>query len=483
MQQSEKAELLSKALLMLSAEGWKVGMVTLTMPHHLTTPTDALANALAAGISAAAKVFNSYALPAAVAARSALACMDRNHRGEPAQRALLLETIRNNSLLWLAPSPEVTLGSHGLHPHYHVLVLVPPALQKASWFKGRKVDKYWRLFELENALWDAWTPAVIGALRAGVPRDAQDLYRPSDWSLGVEAVERQQRCDALARSAAPGLEAARAELRQAQLAARPDSRERRDLRGRMVQAVRWSGAVAAAAHYTWGASNEISGAGKTNTLWRTLDHDSTAPLWGRWVASTAGRRLTRSSRGLIGWLEEVAETLPQDLVPPAPEPPVKRVEAHAHPYVIRWARDSRQDAALRLAISQGQESLARWLKNHLPRHLRPLIELRPDRPTPDDADDRDPMRDEAAARILRAAQDLATVGYWVGATGFVAAEERPIPCPKKAAARAYVQSRRKAAALAKDLRGVPAAQITAHSRARLEAAVYDVADRAYGVTP
>ena len=280
LQQSEKAELLSKALLVLAAEGWRVGMVTLTFPHHLATPTDALANALAAGISAASKVLNSYANAAAIAARSALARMDRNHRGEPAQRASLLETIRDNSLLWLAPSPEVTLGSHGLHPHYHVLVLVPPSLQKQSWFKGRKVDKYWRLFELEDALWEAWTPAVIGALRAGVRRDLQELYRPSDWTLGVEAVERQQRVDELARSGAPGLDAARAELRQATLAARPDSCERRELRGRMVQAVRWSGAVAAAAHYTWGASNEISGAGKINTLWRTLDHDSTAPLWG-----------------------------------------------------------------------------------------------------------------------------------------------------------------------------------------------------------
>lgn len=484
--------MLSRSLLTITAEGAQLGMITLTLPHGLLTPPAALAEAVHAGIKAVSKRLKNYATRTAHNLRKLSQHLHKypDQNQDPAEAAARLEEIedqiRSQTLGWLAPPPEITVGPNGLHPHYHLLLICPPALQGSQWWKGEKIDGYWRLPDIEADIYAAWTAAALPILRAANPKHAY-LYPDPLASLSAEVERAALRVQGL-RDLPPtpkrrlALAGAVKDLAAAEAAAAYDSPETARLRGRCVQAVRWSGAAAALAHYTWGAASEIAGAAKRCDLWRCLDSDHTAHLWGQWVEGAKGRRLTRSSRGLTSYLEARAEDCPADVRPPAPEPPRVEVQAHAHPFVLRWARDTGRAEELKAALAS--KTLPAWAASNLPDALRPLLELRPDLPGLEDyGAPSDPLRDEAAARILRAAQDLPTIGYWVAPDGSIAAPHRPAPCAKRALARDLINSHANPKALARLCRGMPAAEVAATPYHQLIGALYDAAHKQAEVTP
>lgn len=178
--------------------------------------------------------------------------------------------------------------------------------------------------------------------------------------------------------------------------------------------------MGALARYTWGAASEISDAGKKNNIWRALDSDFTAPLWGRWQIAAERVRLSRSTSGLIEHLEAAAERAPADIGGDAAQaaaalPPRQEVVAEVHPAVVQWAKDNHKEAAFLEAATRGPESLTAYLSKNLPPALVELVRVRPELP--------DPSEDDGAV-LSKIRHDLASKGlgmgggYWIGPDGY-----------------------------------------------------------------
>jgi hypothetical protein len=437
---TDTAARMTPALEDLSAEGWRIALGVLTFPHLAQTPEAALAGALRAGMAEVSAVMKDYRTPAAARAAATLRRADEYELSQT-RRAELSQTIREGSLLWWA-RVELTLGVNGLHPHLNILLLIPPAATAPKGiYQGAERDPeagHVHLSALEATLGHRWTSATLRALRRLDPPRA-GRYRAPDADLDDDRDDRAARVAALTAEAAAAspLEAERLtralagaalDLAAAEAAARHDSPERRALRWRACSVLAWEGPVGAAASYAlglgpstsaapsdgdyWSAADEWAGPGKLNDLWRALDAADTAPRWARWCQATEGVRMTRSSRGLVEWLETRAEAAVTD---PAPAP-VKRRLAVAHPLVVQWARDQGRERDLHRAAAAGPAPLAAWWEAHAPAPLRPLLLLLPDAPVVDEQ----PEDELTAARraVLRAHEGSGLGwGYWMGPDG------------------------------------------------------------------
>jgi hypothetical protein len=416
----------------LAADGWRVGLAVLTMPHRLWTPAPALVEACRAGLSSVRGALDDWRTPAAVAALAALKAKDLT----ASRRSELEAEARRGSLLWWARI-ELTAGKNGLHPHANVLLLIPPkASAPEGIYEGAARDPetgYVHLPALESALGPSWGAATIQALRALDPKRA-DSYRAADAGLADDLDDARARVDELraapvavgfvADRQARALAAALLDLAKAEQAAADDSPERRALRWRGCSVVAWEGAVGAAATYAlglgggrppasdWTVGEEWAGPGKDNDLWRALDSDQTAALWGCWCVATGRTRLTRASRGLVDWLDRIAQDVEAGAeVVSGPE---RRRVAVCHPLVVQWARDCGRERDIQRAAADGV--LGAWWVEHAPEPLRPLLELVPGAPLLD-LDDADELRERR--RRLVAAHDASGLGwgYWMGADG------------------------------------------------------------------
>ena len=326
--QRDRAASLARSLYTLTAEGWEVGMATLTMPHRLDTHPETLVGALRAGLKAVSQTLKPYRTPEAEAAAKQIRTLARRPGGlTPERKAALRATVISGSLCWLVPPPEVTVGDNGLHPHYHMLLLCPPALTASEWWQnretvkaesGKKSDAYTHNLALEAAL-ASWTGATIEALNRGEKNrktesdvrwaasgNAPPAESETSETLGGCAPQARRRqpahfggplqslhltaeaagrrlhtltADPLSNPRTVAL--ARADFKAACAALGPGSAAARSAARTSVQVVHWKGPVGALARYTWGAASEISDAGKKNNIFRALDSDHTAALWGR----------------------------------------------------------------------------------------------------------------------------------------------------------------------------------------------------------
>lgn len=444
------ADRLARALSVLTPEGWQLGLATLTIPHRLHTPVPALVAAISKGMSAVGRLLKTYATDDAKDARSQLHDRWANTL-TPAQKDLLRERVLLGSLGYLAPHPEVTVGANGLHPHCHILLMCPPALTRETWWvrgwqepapEGKRSKTYLHLGELEASLYGAWSDATLSALN----RSARSYsYFPPDHGLKLELDRAGARLDEVLREQEKeetdqeknkkNVAAARVDLSAALRDFSDSSPKRLALRRRTAQVIKWRGPVGAIAHYAWGAASEVHNEGrKTNNLWRSLDSDFTAPLWGKWVEAARSVRLTRTSSGLKNLIKQAAE---QAEATPAPgdvsglaavaAAPKKYVVADVHTRVTQWLQDQKKTQQFREATAKGAAELRRWCELNLPPVLRPLLHYRTERVTPED-DDRSALskiRHELAVRGL----ELGASGYWIGPDGHPATPDTEQPAP------------------------------------------------------
>lgn len=443
------ADRLARALSVLSPEGWQLGLATLTIPHRLHTPVPALVGAISKGLSAVGRLLKTYATDDAKEARSQLHDRWANTL-TPGQKDLLRERVLLGSLGYLAPHPEVTVGANGLHPHCHILLMCPPQLTRETWWvrgwqepapEGKRSKTYLHLGELEASLYEAWSDATLRTLN----RSARSYsYFPPDHGLKLELDRAGARLDEVLREQEKektdqeknkkNVAAARADLAAALRSFGDNSPERLALRRRTAQVIKWRGPVGAIAHYAWGAASEVHNEGrKTNNLWRSLDSDFTAPLWGQWVEAARNVRLTRTSSGLKNLIKQAAE---QAEATPAPgdlssiaaaAAPKKYVVADVHTRVTQWLQDQKKTQQFREATAKGAAELRRWCELNLPPALQPLLHYRTERVTPED-DDRTALssiRHELAVRGL----ELGASGYWIGPDGHPTTPTTEQPAP------------------------------------------------------
>lgn len=529
MDQRERAGELARALYTLTVEGWEVGMATLTLPHRLDTHPETLVGALKAGLRAVSQTLKPYRTPEAEAAAKQIRTLARRPGGlTPEHKAALRQTVIDGSLCWLAPPPEVTLGDNGLHPHYHLLLLCPPALTGAEWWQqretvkaesGKKSDEYTHNLALEAAL-ASWTTSTIEALNRGEKNRA--LEADVRWAASgdpsapqPETSEAVGGCVPQSRRRSPthfggplqslhltaeaagrrlhnlladpdanprNIALARADFGAACKALAPGSAAARVASRSSVQVVHWKGPVGALARYTWGAASEISDAGKRNNIWRALDSDFTAPLWGRWQIAAERVRLSRSTSGLIDYIAEAAERAPADIGGDAAQaaaalPARQEVVAEVHPAVVQWARDNHKEAAFLEAATRGPDSLLVYLSKNLPPALVDLVCVRPELPDPseDDGEQLSKIRHDLACKGLGFGG-----GYWIGPDGYpVCGPYRP-PASREAKVRARTVQIAEAALAtpktrAKAVRGIPAATVQTISEREWVACAYEAA--------
>ena len=450
---ADTASKVASALDLAAAEGWRVGLAVLTFPHLASTPATALVHAIRAGFAAISATLKTYRTPAAIAAAKTLKKADLYELSET-QRATLRATIRAGSLLWWG-RVELTIGKNGLHPHINCLLLIPPtAAAPEGIYKGlqRGEDGRAHLSSIEAKLYDAWTAATLRALRRWHPAQS-GRYRAPDADLDDERADAERRVAELraepvdpsgfvAERQSRALAGALLDLDRARVAAFHDSPERLEARRVGVSAYAWEGAVGAAAHYAlglgggaapssdWSLGSEWGGAGKPNDLWRCLDTAGMAPRWAAWCRASEGVRMTRASRGLVAWLEQLAEdaAAARD---EEPSPSPSRV-AVAHPLALQWSRDQGRERELLAAAGAGTAALAAWWTRNAPAPLLPLLEVLPVA-LPLDLDD--PEELTARRRRLIEAHEASGLGwgYWMGADGRPSCTGRPAPSPETVA--------------------------------------------------